>query len=119
MRLESDHLIIRSFTQGDVPAYARIVADPAVMRFLSRDGAPQTFESAAAYIGECIAHEQRVGYARYALELKGSGELIGFCGFKDLHGYVDLGWRIAQAHWNRGYTTEAAACVLSSPGHRT
>ncbi|MGQ0528773.1 MAG: GNAT family N-acetyltransferase [Panacagrimonas sp.] len=112
MRLHTARLTVRSLREADIAAYARIVADPAVMRFLSRDGRPQSAADAAAYIHECIALEQRAGYARYAVDLRHSGELIGLCGYKDLHGYIDLGWRYAQAHWNQGYATEAATQVL-------
>lgn len=43
---------------------------------------------------------------------KREGDLIGFCGFKELPDYVDFGWRYAYHVWRRGYASEAALHVL-------
>ncbi len=57
-----------------------------------------------------------LGYSRFAVELKESGTLIGYCGFRDSRpwDYVDFGWAYAKRYWRRGYATEAARAVLSS-----
>ena len=109
MQLETQRLVIRSFEPGDIPAYAEIVADPHVTRFLG-DGRPYSYEEASAYIEDCIALDIDTGISRYAVLL--DGELIGFCGFKDCGDHIDLGWRYAERHWGNGYATEAARAVL-------
>jgi RimJ/RimL family protein N-acetyltransferase len=111
MRIETSRLIIRSFLESDMHEYAAIVSDPKVTRFLG-DGAPHFYAQATAYVRDCISSEAEAGLARYAVLLKETGELIGFCGFKRMHDYTDLGWRYARRAWGQGYATEAAAAVL-------
>jgi RimJ/RimL family protein N-acetyltransferase len=111
MIIETRRLTIRSFAESDIPAYAAIVADPEVTRFLG-DGSPHTYEEAAAYVERCIRSEPEDGIARYAVILRETGELIGFCGFRREHGHIDFGWRYARHAWGNGYATEAAAAVL-------
>lgn len=111
MVIETDRLTIRSLVKSDIPEYAAIVADPAVTRFLD-NGSPHTYEQAAAYIDDCIRSESENGIARYAVILRETGELIGFCGFKREHEHTDFGWRYARHAWGNGYATEAAAAVL-------
>lgn len=103
--------MIRPFEISDVDTYAEIVADPDVMRLLT--GKAQTFEEANQYLEECIASERDNGFSRYAVLLKATEELIGFCGFRLIDGEVDFGWRYARKHWNNGYGTEAARAVLN------
>jgi ribosomal-protein-alanine N-acetyltransferase len=111
MIIETDRLTIRSFLESDIPAYAAIVADPQVTEFLG-DGLPQSYEQAAAYVHDCMRSEARDGIARYAVVIRDTGELIGFCGFKRVHDHIDLGWRYARRAWGNGYATEAAQAVL-------
>ena len=111
MITETDRLTVRSFQESDIPEYAAIVADPEATRFLG-DGSPHSYEQAAAYVRDCIRSETTDGFARYAVVLKETGELIGFCGFRRMCGYVDFGWRYARRAWGNGYATDAAAAVL-------
>jgi ribosomal-protein-alanine N-acetyltransferase len=111
MIIETDRLTIRSFVESDIPRYAAIVADRAVTRFIG-DGSPHTYEEAAAYVERCIRSESEGSIARYAVILRETGELIGFCGFGRGRGCIDFGWRYAKHAWGNGYATEAAAAVL-------
>jgi RimJ/RimL family protein N-acetyltransferase len=111
MIIETERLTIRSFRKSDIPEYAAIVADPEVTKFLG-DGSPHSFEQATAYIADCIRSEAEEGLARYAVILRETRELIGFCGFKKASDYIDLGWRYARRVWGNGYATEAAVAVL-------
>ena len=113
MKLSTDRLHIRSFLPIDLKAYAAIVADPDVMRFL---GGPQSADVARRYVDDCISRDATDGVSRYAVTLLSSGEFIGFCGFKILEfddggGWVDFGWRYAKAMWRRGIGLEAAQAV--------
>ena len=52
------------------------------------------------------------------LELRATGELIGFAGlvvpqlFPEVMPAVDVGWRVGCAFWGRGLVTEAAVAAL-------
>ena len=111
MIIETERLTIRSFRMSDIPEYAALVADPEVAKFLG-DGSPHSYEQATAYIVDCTRSEAEEGFARYAVILKETRELIGFCGFKKASDCIDLGWRYARRVWGNGYATEAAVAVL-------
>ena len=111
MLLETDRLHIRPFIESDVGAFAPIVADPEVMRYVA-DGRTQSYEEAKEYVEGCMAKQVDLGYSRYAVVLKESMELIGFCGYIDFNGDLDFGWRLERRSWRNGYGTEAAEAVL-------
>ena len=120
MELITANLLIRSFSTSDTKAYAGIVADPEVMRYLG--GGPQDFATAAAYIADSIQRDQTSGVSRYAVVDRTDNALIGFCGFKALVGdsgnqvpagtpWIDFGWRYRRSAWGRGFGSEAALAV--------
>ncbi len=111
MRLETPRLVVRSFAASDVAAYAALVAEPKVMKYLGT-GLPHDEAQAKAYLDKCIENERTLGFARYALDLRISTEFIGFCGYALIDDYIDLGYRIASRHWGNGYAGEAAQAVI-------
>jgi [ribosomal protein S5]-alanine N-acetyltransferase len=111
MRIETERLVIRSFTIMDIPSYQKIVSDPNVTRYL-RNSYPHSPTEAKAYIERTMAEETRTGIARYAVDEKRSGQLVGFCGFAMSGEQVDFGWRYGKRYWGMGYGNEAALAVL-------
>lgn len=112
MRLETPRTIVRSWQQADIPAYARIVADPEVMRFIA-DGSVHTYAQAEIFVRTMMRAEQERGWILWAIEAKASGMMIGFCGFGLLDGKTDFGYRFAREAWGRGIATEVAQAVLN------
>jgi RimJ/RimL family protein N-acetyltransferase len=59
------------------------------------------------------------GYGLWALELRQTGQFIGFTGLASMPddvpgaGGVEIGWRLARHAWHHGYATEAARAVLA------
>jgi RimJ/RimL family protein N-acetyltransferase len=57
-------------------------------------------------------------FGLYAVELKNTGEMIGFLGLMippfEVHftPAIEIGWRLSSTHWNQGYATEGAKAVL-------
>lgn len=112
MHLETPRLHIRSFCESDIPAYAEIVSDPAVVKYLG-SGSPHTCGEAQTYIADVMRRERMSGISRYAVTRKLERDLVGFCGYKDFGDYVDFGWRYAKRAWGQRYGTEAALAVLN------
>ncbi len=113
MRIETNRLAIRPFDECDIDPLASILADREVGRFV---GGPRDGERVRNYVRMAIAGYRDLGYSRFAVDLKESGTLIGYCGFRDSRPWddVDFGWAYAKRYWRRGYATEAARAVLSS-----
>lgn len=109
--LKTDRLLLRPWTDEDLPDIAKINADPDVMRFIGTGG-PLSLEQTRQSLTRHMASQERCGYCMWAVEMRDSGELIGVCGLIDYtDGEVETGWRLAKSHWGRGLATEAARRV--------
>ena len=102
-------LILRTFREDDLPAYAALNAHPEVVKWLG--GEPLTREHSdaiAEWAQELYAAE---GIGLLAVERREDAAFVGMCG---LHRHashpddVEVGWRLAYEHWGKGYATEAA-----------
>ncbi len=103
--------MLRSWKESDRQQLAALNSDPAVMRYFPR---AFTLEESNVFVNVNARRLEREGWGCWAVETIGSGEFIGFVGFSqpaDWHpcaGEIDIGWRLVQEHWGRGYATEAA-----------
>lgn len=119
---ETGRLILRRWRIEDEKPYAEICADPEVMRFIG-DGSTRTADQAARAIQIFEGEWGERGYGLFAVELRTTGELIGFTGFSrpdflpELMPAVEIGWRLGKAHWGKGYATEAARIALDLGAH--
>jgi RimJ/RimL family protein N-acetyltransferase len=107
-------LLLRSFEDRDFAPFAAMNADPQVMEYFP--AALSRAESDAAAV-RMRKHMEEHGFGLFALELP-PRELIGFTGLTtvtfEAHftPSIEIGWRLASAHWGHGYATEAARAVL-------
>lgn len=106
---ETDRLLLRHFTLSDHDALLPLFGDAEVMRF--GDG-PRSAEWVHEWLRECLASYERRRYGPWAIVEKASGGVIGYCGlfyFPDVNSRpeIEIGYRLARAHWGRGYATEA------------
>jgi RimJ/RimL family protein N-acetyltransferase len=114
--LETERLLIRNWQERDRDLFFEINSDETVMHFFPfrRDRADSD-----AFFDWLQNRITETGLGFYALELRATGETIGFCGLArtDLEphiplGTVEIGWRLAYRHWGKGYVTEAATALL-------
>jgi RimJ/RimL family protein N-acetyltransferase len=110
--LETARTIVRGWREADIPAYAQIVADPDVMRFIG-DGSVHTAAQATAFVHHMRQQARERGWILWAVEAKATGTLMGWCGFGLREGQVDFGYRFAKAFWGQGFGTEVAQAVLA------
>jgi RimJ/RimL family protein N-acetyltransferase len=113
--METERLILRHWSPDDAEAFYRINQDPRVYEYLS---GPMTMGRVQAFIAAQQEHFAAHGTGLYAATLKGSGELIGFVGLKHQPGLpfstcVEVGWRLASAHWGKGLATEGARAAIA------
>jgi RimJ/RimL family protein N-acetyltransferase len=111
--LETARLKLRLFAESDLDALAAMYADAETMRYI---GEGKTFNRGETWraISSMLGHWLLRGYGMWAVELKGTGEMIGRAGFIYPEGWpgFELGWMIAKQYWGRGYATEAAEAAL-------
>ena len=104
---------MRLFTLDDLQVMYKLCTDPDVIKYADTP-AKDIHEAQQRLEQGPLADYQKYGYGRFAVELKSSGEVIGFCGIKYLP-EIDLpevGYRYLKEYWGRGIGTEAAlACV--------
>ncbi|MFZ4965105.1 MULTISPECIES: GNAT family N-acetyltransferase [Pseudomonas] len=111
LELESARLLLRQWRDDDLPEFARMCADPQVMRYFPV--ALSRLES-AALIGRIRGHFAEHGFGLWALERKDNGAFIGLTGLAHVNfdaaftPAVEMGWRLAREHWGLGYASEAA-----------
>ncbi|MCG2595659.1 GNAT family N-acetyltransferase [Ramlibacter sp. XY19] len=116
-RLETARLVLRPFTLADHPAYARICADPEVMRYIGTGG-PNAPEVTWRVMAGTLGHWEMLGYGIYAMQLR-DGPVIGHAGFIDVPGWpgFELAYLVDRAHWRQGYAGEACRALLDVARH--
>ncbi len=113
--LETDRLILRTWSEDDLIPMLYINQDPKVCEFLPGLGNLLTTQ---AMLDRFINHFNAFQFSIYAVELKKTSEMIGFLGLippsfeSHFTPAIEIGWRLASQHWNNGYATEGAKTVL-------
>jgi RimJ/RimL family protein N-acetyltransferase len=112
--LVTPRLILRTWTLADLVPFARMNADPHVMRHFP---APLTQAESDAFAHRIEEHYRRYGFTLYATELRDTSDFIGYIGLLTVPfeaaftPAVEIGWRLAAAYWNQGLATEGARAV--------
>lgn len=113
--LTTDRLVLRPWRDADLAPFAALNADPEVMEHFP---APLTPAETEAMMGRMTAALTERGFGWWAVEVPGEAPFIGFIGLSvpsfeaPFTPAVEVGWRLARAHWGRGYATEGGREAL-------
>lgn len=113
--LETDRLILRRWRDSDRVPFAALNADPRVMEFFPSVLSAEETDRLADRIEE---HFELHGFGMCAVESRRDGKFAGFIGLNiplfqaHFTPCVEIGWRLAQEYWNRGFATEGARAVV-------
>lgn len=116
VELRTPRLLLRPWRVEDLPPFAALNADPRVMVHF-----PRTLDRTAsdALAADIQADLEANGFGLWAVEVPGVAPFIGFVGATEpdfaapFMPAVEIGWRLAFAHWGLGYATEAARAVVA------
>ncbi len=114
--LRTPRLLLRGWREEDLEPFAQMNADPEVMEHFP---APMTPEQSAAGLERIAAGFREHGFGLWAVELPEVAPYIGFTGLgvpnfeTPFTPCVEVGWRLARAHWGQGFATEAARAALA------
>ena len=115
MQIETPRLILRRWAAADLSPFAQMNRDPEVMKWMPQNLDRDQSDHLAAYADGLF---EQYGFGLFVLQLKVGNEFVGFTGLSvprftaPFTPCVEIGWRVAQAHWGQGYATEAAQAVL-------
>jgi RimJ/RimL family protein N-acetyltransferase len=116
--LETDRLLLRQFARDDMDAIVELDGDPAVTRFTS-GGRPTPREEVSDDILPYWLgfHERGEPFGFWAAVEKATGAFVGWFHFRPHPGGpppagVELGYRLRQSAWGKGYATEASRALI-------
>ena len=124
-RLETDRLILRDWREEDWPAFFEHTNTPAVMEWLGGVLPPEKHQWMRDRL---TGYTRDHGFTFWVVERQNdgqngggdlSGEFLGFCGLKRSNqkggpiGEYEIGWRLREDAWGKGYAREAAEASLA------
>lgn len=112
---ESSRLGFRMWEESDKDLLYNMNANKEVMRYF-----PKTldYKETDSFLDRIQGHFKQNGYGLWAVEIKDTKEFIGFIGFlittfeAEFTPCVEIGWRLDNKYWNKGYATEGAKACL-------
>lgn len=117
--LETERLILRPPVAEDLPWVLAHMNTASVMRHLAGVRSP---EAVAESLADDIDAFHGGGHRRWTVWLHDGETRVGRVGLFHLRspaappvlqGQREIGWTFAEAHWGRGYATEAARAVIN------
>jgi len=116
--VETDRLILREILPTDVDGLFQLDSDPEVHRYLGNKPV-ENKEQIIAMINFIRQQYVDYGIGRWAIVDKESNNFIGWTGLKLVReftnshiNYYDLGYRLIQKYWGKGFATEAAKASI-------
>jgi RimJ/RimL family protein N-acetyltransferase len=109
--IETNRLVLRRWREADREPFAELNGDPRTLVFFPSTLTPAESD---AFVDRIEARFEAHGYGLWALEVRETGQFIGFTGLAPMQedvpgaGGTEIGWRLARYAWHRGYATEAA-----------
>ncbi len=116
--IETERLLLRTFTEEDANLVYLLNLDPDVTRFTG-DPVRDTVHAMEVLQKAILPQYALYGYGRWAVHIKHGPDpvangFIGWCGLKmrPVVNEIDLGYRFIKNSWGKGYATEAAAASV-------
>jgi len=110
--LETDRLLLRELNVQDSGNFYELNLNPKVVKYTG-DTAFENLKAAEIFLDQYNDYQIN-GFGRWAVIDKGNGEFLGWCGLKyaEKSNETDIGFRLFEKHWNKGFATESASACL-------
>jgi len=110
--LETNRLLLRTWTLEDAEAAFQIWGDAEVMQFVGKPF--ESVDVAHRALQNAIAAQEKYGFCLWATVEKSTRKVVGCCGFHPFedNSALELAYHFVQEVWRRGYATEAAEACL-------
>src|SRR3954465_4589043 len=108
-RLETEHLVLRSFTLDDAPEIFKHASDPEVPKYMTWEP-HQTIDATISFIDAVLQeNESEQPVLTWVIVLKETGKPIGTCSIwgRPKHAGAELGYWIGRPYWGKGLVSEA------------
>ena len=108
-------LLLRQWKDADIPVFAKINADPDVMKYYPSILSNEESQALAHKIRDKI---NKNGWGFWAVERISDKRFIGFVGLNEpsyelpVSPCIEVGWRLGREYWGNGYATEAGKRCL-------
>jgi ribosomal-protein-alanine N-acetyltransferase len=118
--IPTERLILRQWRESDLQPFYELNSNPTVMEFLP---AVRNREQSDELAGEIQKRIDENGWGMWAVEEKGSEAFIGFVGLNrptdelPFNPCIEVGWRLSEEYWGKGYATEAGKKALEIAFH--
>ena len=115
MIAQTERLLLRRWSDSDRDPFAQLNADPRVMEFFPR---ALSLEESNLFIDRIEADFEQQGFGLCAAELLEDHSFVGYIGLAipkfsaPFTPCVEIGWRLAAAHWGRGLASEGAGAIV-------
>ena len=115
IEIKTERLLLRQWKKEDRELFAELNSDHRVMEYFPKTLNRTESNKMAKHLKSLIVKQ---GWGFWAVELLDNNEFIGFVGLNkptdDLpfSPCVEIGWRLLEKYWGKGYATEAAQGAL-------
>ncbi|MBS1626408.1 MAG: GNAT family N-acetyltransferase [Bacteroidetes bacterium] len=112
---ETERLIVRDWKPTDTSTFIAMNQNSKIMQYF-----PYILNTkdSLLFLDKIEQHFKKYGYGLFALERKDTNEFIGYTGFwhpsfeAHFTPCIEIGWRLNNTVWNKGFATEAATACL-------
>ena len=109
-RLETDRLVLRGWRESDLAPLSEFFANDPGVEYV---GGPVSALDAWRRMTSFVGHWHLKGYGPFALELRDSGDWIGWCALWQPPDFpeIEMGYALRAAHRGHGFIQEAGLSV--------
>ena len=107
--IETERLVLRPFSTLDAIALHEILSVDGMLRYYPSSDPPD-LDQVKRLVSRQIEHWAEHSYGWWAVEDKGTREMLGWSGLQYLPetSEIEIGYLLARPYWGRGLATEAA-----------